>query len=244
MLQHIPLVTLLGPNMRIVIILPTLLGIAVLLGVCRRGGGQDLPSKQNAALNYEKLISQLVSPNKESITVNGGRSSATFPIGYDAEAQKRIAEVRQVLFDNIEDSLPSLVGALDDDRYCMTINWIGGDYFYNYSVGKICKDIIASHLEVYRVAISFEHEGHWNRYNYPISKKWWEERKGRRLSALQIDAIDWAIERRKAEPVEFVREGRENEVAELVKLRETIAKSGKPAASRKMLRMVTRDSTN
>lgn len=217
-----------------------LLGAVMLLGRCQKVAGDEPPSKQETTKNYAQLISQLVSPNKEATTQNGADSKVKFPIGYDVAAQKRIEALRQVLHDDIENALPYLVGALDDQRYCMTINWMDGDAYYNFSVGTICRNVIASHLEVYREEISFFGSGHWNRYNYPISKKWWDERKGRRLSELQVEAIDWAIEKRKAEPKEFT-EGRENEIAELQNLRATIAKSGKPAPSQRMRRMVTQD---
>jgi hypothetical protein len=218
-----------------------LLCAMVLLGVSRQSTGIDPPSKKEFSTDYAQLISQLVSPNQKPVTENGADSSVRFPTNYDVAAQKRIEVARQTLHDDIENALPYLIGALNDERYCMTIDWMSGDAFYNYSVGQICENVIASQLEVYREKIRFSGPAHWKRYDYPISKQWWDERKSRRLSDLQVEATDWAIERRKAEPKDSIREGRENEVAELKKLRDEIAKSGKPAKPRGMLRMVTRD---
>jgi hypothetical protein len=215
----------------------------VQLGLCQHGTGIEPTSKEEPANDYPQLISHLASPNNKPITKIDARSTVKFPMGYDVEAQKRIAAARQVLHDNIENALPYLVGALDDKRYCMTIDWAEGDGYYNCSVGQICRDVIASQLEVYRDPISFSGPGHWHHYDYSISKEWWEQRKSGRLSDLQIEAIDWAIKRRKTEPKTFMIEGRDrnNEVAELEKLRDSISKSGEPAKPNRMLRMVTRD---
>jgi hypothetical protein len=122
----------------------------------------------------------------------------------------------------------------------MTIDWAEGDAYYNYSVGDVCRDVIASQLEVYRNKINFFGPHDWHRYDYrPITKEWYRDRKEQSLAELQIEAIDWAIKKREAEPKDKVGEERENEIAELQKLRGEIAKSGKPAKSNGMLRMIT-----
>ena len=128
---------------------------------------------------YADLISQLVSPNKEPIT---GDESVRFPAGYDVKAQQRVEAARQALYDNFEDALPYLVEALNDTRYSMTVDWADGDAYPNYSVGKTCRHIIASQLEIYRDKIKFSGPQHWHRYDYaPISKEWRQKRKGRSL---------------------------------------------------------------
>jgi hypothetical protein len=217
-----------------------LLGHTLLLTVTQQGLGDDGPAKGGLARKYRALVQQLVSPNKGPITENGDGGSVRFPTGYDVKAQRRIEAARQVLHDNFEESLPYLVEALDDERYCMTIDWAEGDAYYNFSVGDICRNVIAANLEVYRDAIVFSDAPHWNRYNYTaISKSWWQARKGRTLAELQIEAIDWAIARRRAEPESQISERRKDELPALQKLRAEIAKSGKPAKSRRMHRMVT-----
>jgi hypothetical protein len=101
--------------------------------------------------------------------------------------------------------------------------------------------VIATQLEVYRDRIWFSGPQHWHRYTYPISKKWWEARRGRSLAELQVEAIDWAIAQRMAEPAETVRAERADEVSNLRQLREEIAKSGKPAKPSRLQRMETWD---
>ena len=176
----------------------------VLLGLCQTSTGIEPTSKEQPATDYAQLISQLASPNKQPITKNDASSTVKFPVDYDVDAQKRIAAARQVLQDDIEGSLPYLVGALDDKRYCMTIDWAEGDEYHNCSVGTICRDVIASQLEVYRDKIRFSGPGHWHHYDYRISKEWWGQRKSSRLSDLQAEAIDWVIKRRKTEPEVFM----------------------------------------
>jgi hypothetical protein len=194
---------------------------------------------------YAGLIEQLVSPNKEpSIKWNFDEPSVKFPPGYDVKAQERIKAARQVLQDSFEAALPYLVRALDDKRYSMTIDWAEGDGYYNESVGSICRDVIASQLEVYADKIDFQDVAHSRFYDYPVSKNWYEKRKGQSLVQLQMEAVDWAIDRHKAEPKkrwDGVRRSRSNEISELKRLREKIAKSRKPVKPGRMYRMVTSD---
>jgi hypothetical protein len=200
------------------------------------------------ATKYRDLVSQLVSPNKEP-TIKDDPSSLTdpsvqFPPGYDVKAQLRIKAARQALSDNIGESIPYLVGALDDERYSMTIAWGEGENTSNDSVGKVCRDIIADYLEVYRDKIFFSEGAHWVFYDYPISKKWYERRKGHSLAKFQIEAIDWAIDRHKAEPKgEWPSKRRSNEIPELRKLRDSIAKSDRPVKREhsRLLSIITSD---
>ena len=139
---------------------------------------------------------------------------------------------------------PYLVEALGDERYCMTINWADGDAYYNHSVGAICHNVIASQLEVYREKMRFSGPPHWHRYDYrPISKEWWQARKGRSLPELQIEAINWALERRMVESKTNIDERGKNEISELQKLRDEITNSGKPAKPQRqrLYQMVTSD---
>jgi hypothetical protein len=218
------------------------LSVGLLLAFSNRGIGGPPSSKDELPKEYGELVRMLVSPNEKPTAQGGANPSAKFPEGYDVKAQKRIKAARQKLHDNFEKALPFLIDAIDDNRYCMTIDWAEGDGYYNYSVGRVCRDVIASQLEVYRPKIRFSGPQHWHRYNYgPINKPWWHARKGRSLAELQVEAIDWAIKRRKAEPKDEVGEERADEIAELQKLRDEIARSKKPAKPRRMLPMVTAD---
>jgi hypothetical protein len=207
------------------------LSLLIILIILSRSVAAEPLAKESEAKKYRDLASQLVSPNKEPMIEGsefGDDPSVRFPPGYDVKAQQRIKAARQALFENIEDSLPYLVEALDDKRYSMTIAWGEGENTSNDSVGKVCRDIIKEYLEVYRDKMKFN-ELRWHFYNYPISKKWYEKRKGRSIAKLQIEAIDWAIDRHKAEPKSWAKEDRSNEIPDLRKLRDSIAKSDRPA---------------
>jgi peptide methionine sulfoxide reductase MsrB len=219
------------------------LGIGLLLALSLQSAGDEAPSKTDVEKNkkYRDLIEQLASPNKAPSIRNTSGGSVKFPAGYDVEAQIRIKAARQELHDNFGEALPFLIEALDDKRYSMTIDWAEGDAYYNYSVGKICHNVIASQLEVYRSKIRFAGPPQWNKYNYPISKKWWQVHKDQSLVELQIEAINWAIEQHMSKPKEEIGEARKNEIFELEKLRDDIAKSGKTAKPQRMLRMITSD---
>jgi hypothetical protein len=217
------------------------LSAGLLLVFSSWGSGDEPKTKEELAKKYNELVQTLVSPNEKPVTRNdGGSGHAKFPAGYDVKAQERIEAARQALYDNFEEALPFLVEALDDNRYCMTIDWAEGDAYYNYSVGKVCRDMIASHLEVYRDKISFLGPGDWHRYDYgAINKEWYRDRKRRSLAELQVEAIDWAIKKREVDQKPEVGEDFEHEVSEMQKLRGEIAKSGKPAKPRGMQRMIT-----
>ena len=204
-----------------------LVTFALPLGHC-----DESMTKDELAKKYRGLVQQLVSPNKEATTDNGSSGRYALPKGYDVSAQKRIYAARQTLYDEFEEALPFLVEALDDDRYCMTIDWAEGDAYYNFSVGKICRNMIASHLEVYRNKMRFSLR-RWHQYTYPVSKEWWKKQNSRNLVELQIDAINWAIDQCRAE-----KEIPNQEITDLQKLRDEIAKSRKATKPRRMLPMV------
>jgi hypothetical protein len=221
---------------------------SLILPVAMNGTGipvvfaDDLESRPAKELNVAKLVEELVSPNKPPVTQNQSMSSVKFPAGYDVAAQRRINDIRQTLYDNVEDSLPFLINALDDERYCLTINWAEGDGFYNESVGAICRNIIASQLEVYRDTFRFSDSGHYHKYDYkPISREWWQARRDRKLYELQIEAVEWAIQQLEKDDDSDSRFDKKTQLSDLRKLRDSIAKERKPAKPRRMHKMQTRD---
>jgi hypothetical protein len=215
-----------------------ILGAGMLLVSLQECSGDDAEAKADAKRDYRALVAELASPNNEPTTFKRAGGRVKFPARYNVKAQRRIDEVRRILQDNIEESLPFLVEALDDKRYCMTIDWGDGDAYYNRSVGSICQNVIESHLEIYRDKIGFSGPQHWKKYTYPISKEWWQARKDRSLVELQIEAVDWAIELRKVDDME-ARTDPAKELADLRKLRDEVESSQKPAKPRHMFRMET-----
>ena len=200
----------------------------------------DASSSGKKSLDFHRLVEQLASPNEKPLTVNDRRPHVTFPAGYDRDAQKKVLEARQLLYDNFSDALPELFAAIDDQRYSITIDWAGGDGYYNESVGDVCRNIIAAQLGVHRKKISFYGPRHWHYYTYPISKEWWEENKDKSHRELQLVVLDWAIDRRQNDK-EFGDNDRAEEVIALVGLRKNLASSKKPFAGLGMYKSIVRD---
>lgn len=217
-----------------------LLSVCLFFSPTRQSVGDEPSPPSKETQKYRQLVQQLASPNKQPKTQNRSDSAVRFPEGYDKKAQQRVAVARNTLHDNLEAALPALVEGLDDHRYSMTIDWADGDAYYNRSVGTICRSIIESNLEVYRDKMSFTGPSHWNAYRYKvISEEWYRTRQGRTLAELQIEAIDWAIKKRMEESPEDIQDSRKNEVANLQKLRDEIAKTNKPAKPQRLAPMVT-----
>jgi hypothetical protein len=196
----------------------------------------------DTATKYSDLVQQLVSPNTAPERGSrGGEPWVKFSKDYDVAAQRRVGEARTQLHDNIQEALPYLVEALDDKRYCMTVSIGEGDSFPNQSVGATCREVIASHLEVYREKIRFSAPQQWNHYSYtPISKEWWAQRKDLSLVDLQIEAIDWAIDRITADTkTTKPPEEREAEIEALKLLRDDLKTSNVPAKALRLLPMKT-----
>ena len=162
-------------------------------------------------LNFRKFVEGLVSPNRP---IRCREEEISIPPNYDWKAQERVETNRQILFDHCEEALPFLIEGCTDARYSLTSRWI--DDVYSWSVGQICLEIIAHHVEVFREDMSFSGPRHWHEYEfvpqlgYAIGKdvtdkqkkaiqEWWRGHKGKSIRDLQIEAFDWAIEKRKEE---------------------------------------------
>ncbi|MBM3965379.1 MAG: hypothetical protein FJ308_09985 [Planctomycetes bacterium] len=126
---------------------------------------QDKAKPNDTTVRYNALIEELVSPNAKPDThINGKPHRVRFPANYDVTSQERVDDARRALNRDIAEARPYLIDALDDKRYSMTINWGDGDGYYNKTVGDICREIIASNLEVYRKEITFLGPQHWHQY--------------------------------------------------------------------------------
>jgi hypothetical protein len=209
-------------------------------GVVDPARGQDAVTKDMRDRKYRALVAQLVSPNKPPVTANDRDGYVRFPPDYDKEAQARVNEARKTLSDNFEEALPYLVEALDDQRYCMTIIW-AERFFDNHSVGQTCREVIASHIEVYREKLAFIGAHHSHVYDYPISKEWWRGRQERTVADLQLEAIDWAIAKRQSD--EIWTEKRESGIRALRKLREDLSRTKKALPGGRLYSMVVNNHT-
>jgi hypothetical protein len=210
-------------------------------------------------LNYGELVEGLASPNRPIKClylledVRGVRLS--IPPNYDWKTQERIETNRQMLFHHCEEALPFLIDGCTDARYSLTAPY-DSDYTYSWCVGQICQEIIASHVEVFRAHMSFDGPHDWNMFNFvprvnrafvenitdkekAVIRDWWKKHSGKTMRELQLEAFDWAIDKRNEERQQAVK-GSEQEtfvisdIKRLVASREKLRTSGKCLPPNKM----------
>jgi hypothetical protein len=190
---------------------------------------------------YRELVETLVSANAKPEIHEAARTSVRFPAEYDANAQKRVENARELLHEFAEEALPVLTDSLEDKRYSMTCSAAGGDSFTNCSVGMVCRDIIACHLDVYRPHMNPRRQGHWCHSGSlrVITKDWWKARKDRSLVELQIEATEGAIKKCRDELMSERGQSSDAEITRLESFRDELRDSGKSAKPLNLRRMVT-----
>ena len=132
---------------------------------------------QTIAPNEEKqidaLIAKLVADSKASVFNEGDTFKDP---GYDHTDRERILAVRDALFAKGIAAFPRLISHVDDRRYSYTdrpekLHW------KNKTVGDVCYEMIADHVEVYQPLIHIdpiELDVSWVPSEQDKLKKWWE----------------------------------------------------------------------
>ena len=224
-----------------------LIASAILPGLASGGNRSDASDSNDKKLDYRELVKGLASPNKPCKCEIDG-NDVQFPPGYGGAAQVRIEKNRQTLYEHCEDALPALIEGCTDSRYSMT--WRSDSYCGNMCVGEVCLEIIAHRLEAYRSYMSLHTKEDYYGYRFvprlngaigdqvsDTRKKeiedWWRGRKGKNLVELQIQAFDWAINRRTEQDKRFraANGGKSlvasNEISRTTAARDKIRKEGK-----------------
>ena len=197
---------------------------------------------QNTERDYRKLVEGLVSPNCPIWIVNGREytTAISIPPDYDWKAQKRIDENRELLSAHLEEALPFLIEGCTDTRYSLSGRG-DGDYVINSCVGWVCENIIVEPVEVFREFMRFSDPMEWQRYNFvprlsitidthvtDEQKKevqdWWQRRKDKSLRELQIEAFDWAIEKRTKEFEKYKERERPDDIDRLTAARDKLSR--------------------
>lgn len=120
---------------------------------------------------------------------------------YDWREYQRVWSAIGALLRHAEHAWPDMVNHLDDDRYCITLLETDSDYTYNWTVGDMCRAVIADNLsEAYYRNLKPGLQIVWARLRTPgiardkkTLKAWCEERRNKRLYELQIEMCHWAI---------------------------------------------------
>jgi len=145
-----------------------------------------------------ELVEMLASPNMPP-NLGAKRGFADLKPSYDLKAQDRVNSAWQELVETREDAIPALIEGLNDKRYCTTA--APYSMYVDYTVGDICRKILASRLEFYRSFDAFRPplpekgpsyiDAH---FKDPDSgRKWIEARKGKALWEIQVDVLEWLI---------------------------------------------------
>jgi hypothetical protein len=160
------------------------------------GFADEKPSSER---EINALIAQLVSPNRAPDDKNG--PDATYPVGYDRDAQKRVRRAWSQLHRLGHRAFPYLFDHFDDKRYSFTAD--DGPADMNWSVGLACSDILVCHLQPYGIRGQPSYAKHYNLRTSAGAKLWWETRKDKSLRELQIETLEWVIAEEARTPLRY-----------------------------------------
>jgi hypothetical protein len=180
------------------------------------------------------LIDQLASPNPKPIINKRGAPSIDLPPGFDRKKQDKVHLARSKLVELGTLAFPSLIESDKDERYSLTTsNGLSG-WFYNESVGRVCRTIIFDQLQPYGYwqAVGGDPRGNPHRPSYPgnflksqeAAKAWWEKNKEKSLYQMQLETLNWVIAEEAKRPGDFT----DKEKQCLQKLRKKLVGAGKP----------------
>jgi len=155
--------------------------------------GVELPGEASA------LVEALASPNEapQIYTIH-----LRYPEGYDRQAQARVRAAEEKLRAMGPKAFPALIERLDDTGYSYTECY---GTWRNLKVGEVCFYIIEDQVEFYGhdyatrpgadgeevLKPSYLYTFHTTQH----LRNWWEERQDMTLRELQIEALEWNIEK-------------------------------------------------
>ncbi|MBI1371275.1 MAG: hypothetical protein GC159_00730 [Phycisphaera sp.] len=172
--------------------------VAIVLGLFLIGGcdAGSAPTKPTALpADPDRLVDQLASTNKPP-----GVDDFDLPVyapGFDAADTERVERVRQALCERGVDAIPSLIDHADDDRYSQTVT---DSTTVNRTVGRNCvialSRIVDGDLLREKSPYSvFSTSVIWHAYRDGNLEEWWSKRSTWSLRQIQIDALEWRIEK-------------------------------------------------
>jgi hypothetical protein len=185
------------------------LALVAFLSLLTTALSADEPTVADA--DIEALVAQLVSPNPEPLRRNS--PTATYPAGYDRNAQKLVDHARLKLSDLGIRAFPILIKYLDDKRYSSTQD--SGAVDENWTVGRTCKIVLTCHLQPYDSRIFAADTGGEPSIRYrptysaaftgssKAAKQWWEASKEKSLHDLQLEAVEWVVAEQAKDPEKY-----------------------------------------
>jgi hypothetical protein len=204
----------------------------VLASVARLLSGADDDHSKQVADKITAMVESLASPNKEPKLVEGPRDLGVrhcqLPAKYDMAAQKQIHDAWDQLVQKGLDAFPSLIGHLDDKRYCTSAEF--DDWWSNFTVGNICLQILTKNIEPWGRFMKGARGPTDVRPSYAdyhlattdAARRWYAAHKGTSLREIQVEALEWTIdqESKRIRP----RNKQDVDKQDLAHLRELLAK--------------------
>ncbi|MGD0900357.1 MAG: hypothetical protein ABR915_21200 [Thermoguttaceae bacterium] len=175
----------------------------------------------------EKFVAQLASPNKAPRIVIPVHPD--YDPKFDHEGQKKVCAAWHKLRDLAPRSFPFLFDHFSDDRYALTED--AGDFYKNYSVGFLCRDILVSNLhpDVWdhkEFGTAFRRRPHQPDYveHFKLlepksAREWYRTRTGLSLRELQIEVVEWVLQEEERLTKTYTNEDREAVRRELTELK-------------------------
>ena len=185
--------------------------VAVLLQVpysTLQADDNEQPNKRLDRQRIEALIADLRSPNKDPNPKF--QPFIKLPKAYDLAAQEKVERAQEELIEMKEAAFPVLISHLKDKPYSRSISTA---IFRSLSVGDVCFMIIEGQVDLagmrYKARTGSDgkfhmHDGYFSQYckggwhSQEGMEKWWKEHKNDSLKEMQIEALEWAIERERA----------------------------------------------
>jgi hypothetical protein len=185
--------------------------VAVLLQVpysTLQADDKEQPNKSLDRQRIEALIADLRSPNKDPNPKF--QPFIKLPKAYDLAAQEKVERAREELIEMKEAAFPVLIDHLKDKPYSSSISTA---IFRSLSVGEVCFMIIEGQVDLagmrYKARTGSDgkghtHTGYFSQYCKDGSDsrdglaRWWKEHENKSLKEMQIEALEWSIERERA----------------------------------------------
>jgi hypothetical protein len=156
---------------------------------------------EKASVDVRALVEALANRNPVPNLVGKDHPKPIFEKKVDWLEDDRVWMAIPVLVRNAEDAWPEMVKHIDDQRYCITLETTESGITYNWTVGDMCRYIVAGNLAAaYHRNLRPLTEQARARLGWPKVardrkklKAWCEERSKKQLYELQIDSCQWAI---------------------------------------------------
>jgi hypothetical protein len=152
----------------------------------------ERPSRQQTEVWVRQLANRDKRPFDERYVLDPPRN-------IDSTALADVKTAYDKLSKHFPETLPALIGGLNDRRYAYYQEVPSNGAFVCRDVAHACDEIISAHIEIYHRELTLLDRSGVPRSVHFLSamggiKPWYEARKKKSVFELQLEAIDWALE--------------------------------------------------